>query len=458
MNATPILDTSAAEASAREPLAERSRGWPATRLAAWSTTLALAIAVIGPAAVGRGFGFEWLLLVTAGIAVTAAAKALYEACDRALGRPGARHHLIGAGATALLSTAAMGGASALTGVGDLLPVRAAVTAVLTVAALVTAGVIRDAEIRTWLGLRRVYFVGSPASQQDLEQELAHRRDARLVGAQPAGAQPRDAGLVGTVLDSGATVLVLDAEAMRSSELVDAASRLRLAGLRIRDLVDYYEGEFKKVPLSELSPTWFLFDIAPIHRRGIAGAVRRVLETALATGILVISLPALLLAGAAIRLTSPGPALYRQRRVGKGGAQFTLLKLRTMVASADGDAAWAPSQAARVTTVGRFLRRFRVDELPQLWNVIRGELALIGPRPEQVPIVERLDRELPYYSARHCIRPGITGWAQVTLGYAGSPEGTVAKLQRDLWYIKHSCLRLDALIIWLTIKTVIAGRG
>jgi lipopolysaccharide/colanic/teichoic acid biosynthesis glycosyltransferase len=113
---------------------------------------------------------------------------------------------------------------------------------------------------------------------------------------------------------------------------------------------------------------------------------------------------------------------------------------------------------RITRVGRFLRRFRIDELPQLANVIRGDLALIGPRPEQVPIAQRLERELPHWSARHCIRPGLTGWAQVNLGYAGSLEGTVAKLQRDLFYVKHSSLRLDALILWLTFKTLIAGRG
>ena len=105
-----------------------------------------------------------------------------------------------------------------------------------------------------------------------------------------------------------------------------------------------------------------------------------------------------------------------------------------------------------------MRRFRIDELPQLWNVLRGDLALIGPRPEQVPIVERLVNEIPYYNARHCIRPGLTGWAQVTLGYGGSFDGTLAKLQCDLYYIKHRSLRLDALIVWLTLRTVLAGRG
>ena len=186
--------------------------------------------------------------------------------------------------------------------------------------------------------------------------------------------------------------------------------------------------------------------------------RRVVQAVIATVLLLTSLPALLAAMAAIKLTSPGPALYRQRRVGKGGAHFTLLKLRTMTQSSQTAATWATSEIHRVTVVGRFLRRFRLDELPQLWNVIRGDLALVGPRPEQVPIAERLDSELPYYGARHCIRPGITGWAQVNLGYGGSFEGTVAKLQRDLYYVKHASLRLDLLILWLTFKAVIAGGG
>jgi lipopolysaccharide/colanic/teichoic acid biosynthesis glycosyltransferase len=222
-------------------------------------------------------------------------------------------------------------------------------------------------------------------------------------------------------------------------------------------VSYYESEFKKVPLSELSPTWFLFDISSIHHRRAYRAVRRPTEVLLAAVILLLVSPVLLLVVVAIRLTSAGPALYRQRRVGKGGTEFTLLKLRTMHGT-DTVPAWATSQAHRVTSIGRFLRRFRIDELPQLWNVIRGDLALIGPRPEQVPIVERLDRELPHYSARHCIRPGLTGWAQVNLGYMGSIEGTIAKLQRDLYYVKHQSLRLDGLILWLTLQAVIAGRG
>jgi lipopolysaccharide/colanic/teichoic acid biosynthesis glycosyltransferase len=312
-------------------------------------------------------------------------------------------------------------------------------------------------------MRRVYFIGSWESRRDLAGELGRHHDATLVGATVLDRRPEPVSgpaLAQAVVSSRATVVVLDGLAMRVPELVEAASILNLRGLRIRDLVSYYEHEFKKIPLAELSPTWFLFDIAPIHRRRPYRSLRRATDIGLAAVLLLLAAPVLLLAAIAIRVTSRGPALYRQRRVGKEGEEFILLKLRTMVerTEADAEAAWALSQAHRVTSVGRLLRRFRLDELPQLWNVIRGDLALIGPRPEQLPIVAELTRELPHYSSRHCIRPGVTGWAQVNLGYGGSVEGTVAKLQRDLYYMKHHSLRLDALIVWLTVKAVLAGRG
>jgi lipopolysaccharide/colanic/teichoic acid biosynthesis glycosyltransferase len=508
------------EAAARE--FDDAPCWPVTRLMGWSLTLALGVSIFGPTTAAHAHRIEWLTLLLPAALGTLGARALFEALGFAMGSRGPaagwrgfRGLLAAAIPAALLAATLMALASVIVGVAWS-PVVGATTTALAALVLTTAGAIRGVEIRLRLSLRRVFFVGSAESQRDLERELARRSDARLVGARTAvmppvgsltygqelgsyeymirnpatedgegrhrppraeaagpanahdaaarparhpGARSEAKTMVETVLTSRATLVVLDAHAMRVPELVDAASQLNLAGLRIRDLVSYYESEFKKVPLSELSPTWFLFDIASIHRRRIYSLFRRGLEALVGAVLLLLSLPVLLVAAALIKLTSRGPVLYRQRRVGKGGVAFTLVKLRTMAESPEPSAAeWAPSHAHRVTKVGGVLRRFRLDEVPQLWNVIRGDLALVGPRPEQVPIVERLDRELPHYSARHCIRPGITGWAQVNLGYAGSVEGTMAKLQRDLYYVKHNSLRLDGLIIWLTIKTVIAGRG
>jgi lipopolysaccharide/colanic/teichoic acid biosynthesis glycosyltransferase len=221
---------------------------------------------------------------------------------------------------------------------------------------------------------------------------------------------------------------------------------------VRDLLGYYEAEFEKVPLTELTPAWFLFERPDQHRRAVSAGARRGIVMLAAACLLLVALPLTALLVLVIRLTSAGPAIFRQQRVGRDGALFTLVKLRTMTVAAD-NGAWATDQAHRITPLGRVLRRYRLDELPQLWNVLRGELALVGPRPEQVPIVERLEQQIPFYGVRHRVRPGLTGWAQVNLGYSGSLEGTRAKLQRDLYYVKHRSLRLDLLILWLTLKAV-----
>jgi len=434
--------------------------WPVTRLVSWSLTLLLAISIVGPEAIGRADRVEWLVLLVPTVMATLGSRAIFEVIGFAVAHRGPLGRLAAAVPSALPAAGLMAASAAIVGVGTS-PAIAAATMALATLTLAAAGAARGFEIRVRLAMRRVYFIGSQESQRDLAGELGRHHDATLVGSNviDAGPDPVDsAALADAVMSTRATVVVLDGLAMRVPELVETASLLNLRGLRIRELVSYYEREFKKIPLAELSPTWFLFDIAPIHHWRPYRSLRRATDVLLAAAMLICSLPLLLLAAIVIRATSAGPALYRQRRVGKEGEEFTLLKLRTMMQSTEPTAAWGSSQAYRVTPVGKFLRRFRLDELPQLWNVIRGELALIGPRPEQVPIVQQLARELPHYSSRHCIRPGVTGWAQVNLGYGGSVEGTVAKLQRDLYYMKHHSLRLDALIVWLTVKAVLAGRG
>ncbi|MHB8689933.1 MAG: exopolysaccharide biosynthesis polyprenyl glycosylphosphotransferase [Solirubrobacteraceae bacterium] len=452
---SPSADVDVDVAIARE--LEQAPCWPITRLANGTLTLALCLAVFVPITIARAHGLTAVALLLPAVIATLAARALFESIVSAgPGRSIARH-LLGAIPASALALVLMAGTVAVLGIG-VEPVSLGLTAILAISTLALAGTFRDLEIRVRLRLRRVYFVGSRNSQLDLARELGRRSDARLVGSAAVDGPADRSILIKAVRESRATVLVLDHAATQNHQLVEVASALNLDGLHVRDLVSYYESEFKKVPLAELSPTWFLFDVAPGQRRIGDRILRRTLELAFTSVLLILALPALVAAVLAIKLTSSGPVLYRQQRVGKGGTPFTLVKLRTMTVLVDGQAEWAAAESDRITPVGRFLRRFRLDELPQLWNVILGNLSLIGPRPEQVPIVERLDRELPHYSARHAIRPGITGWAQVNLGYAGSVEGTIAKLQRDLYYVKHSSLRLDALILWLTIKTVISGRG
>jgi lipopolysaccharide/colanic/teichoic acid biosynthesis glycosyltransferase len=430
----------------------RSRSsWPVTRGAAGGMTLVLGLAIAGPAMI-RELGSDlWPTLLLPALLATLAARLVFESIDGALARSTRRVHLVAAATGATVGALLMAAANLILGIRPAATV-ALLPLALALLALLCAGFVRDLEIRVRLALRRVYFAGSAERLRELQRELIRSPEASLVGAAPVHPLLNADALADTIRASRATVLVLDRDAAHAPATVTAATVLGRSGLHVRDLLSYYESEFKKVPLTELTPAWFLFEHPAQHHRALSAAARRAIVMSAAGLLLLVTLP--LIAGLMllIRLTSPGPAVFRQTRVGKDGALFTLVKLRTMTV-ADDSASWATDQGHRVTPLGRVLRRYRLDELPQLWNVLRGELALVGPRPEQVPIVERLEQQIPFYAVRHTVRPGITGWAQVNLGYSGSLEGTRAKLQRDLYYVKHRSLRLDLLILWLTLKAV-----
>ena len=435
----------------------RSRSsWPVTRLPAVAATLLLGLLLATPTIVDHLHSTVWPALLLPVILATLAARLVFEAIDGSAA--GRRLHAPAAASGAAIGTVVMIGATLILGLRSAVAVELA-TFGLACVALAGAGLLRDLEIRVGQALRRVYFVGAGASLAELRRELDQNAEGRLVGAIGPNPPLTPEQIADGVRRSRATVLVLDRHAAHEPAAVAAATALATEGVRVRELLSYYESSFKKVPLTELTPAWFLFERSDHRRRAITDAVRRITMILLAAVLLFLSLPVLLLLLLAVRLTSPGPAIFRQTRVGKDGIQFTLVKLRTMTVARGSvtatAGAWATDEDHRITTLGRVLRRYRLDELPQLWNVIRGELALIGPRPEQVPIVERLEREIPFYASRHAVRPGLTGWAQVNLGYSGSLEGTRAKLQRDLYYVKHRGLRLDLLILWLTLKVILS---
>ncbi len=176
--------------------------------------------------------------------------------------------------------------------------------------------------------------------------------------------------------------------------------------------------------------------------------------------IVVTFPIMLLTALAVRLSSPGPVLYRQKRVGLEGVPFTLYKFRSMRVDAEANtgAVWAQKDDPRVTGVGRIIRRIRFDELPQLLNVLKGEMSIVGPRPERPEFVRALSEQIPYYRQRHCVRPGITGWAQINYKYGDTLEDTITKLEYDLYYIKNMSLALDNYILFHTLKAMLLSRG
>ena len=220
--------------------------------------------------------------------------------------------------------------------------------------------------------------------------------------------------------------------------------------RLCELSAFYEAQFGYIPLAEINSAWFQCILHPRHRIRPSRA-KRVLDIAVSLMLGLAFGPALLVLAVILRRDG-GPALYRQVRIGEQGRPFTILKLRTMRVRPDDDPTWASAVDERVTRIGAFLRRSHLDELPQLLNVLRGEMSLVGPRPEQPQYVERLERSVRFYSRRLQLRPGLTGWAQLHCGYGGSERGTVWKLSHDLFYLRHRSMRLDLKILAMTLKT------
>jgi sugar transferase (PEP-CTERM system associated) len=243
--------------------------------------------------------------------------------------------------------------------------------------------------------------------------------------------------------------------MPLSSLIDMKLR---DGLAIEESDSFYERLTGKVSTGTLRPSWLILS-GPSRRMLFFRHARRLLDVTLSSVGLVFSLPIMALAAICIKLDSRGPVLYRQTRVGQRNRTFTIMKLRSMRIDAEPDGpVWAEEDDPRITRVGRVIRKLRIDELPQFINIIRGEMSFIGPRPERPEFVEKLEREIPYYSQRHLVKPGLTGWAQIRYPYCASVEDAVQKLQYDLYYIKNQSLLLDVVTLFETARIVLFGRG
>ena len=234
---------------------------------------------------------------------------------------------------------------------------------------------------------------------------------------------------------------------------------KFAGIAVIDLLSFLERETGKVKVDLVHPSWLIF------AEGFEASVRsqfgsRVLDLVAATALLILAAPVMCVCALAILLEDGAPVFYRQRRVGYRGKIFTLYKFRSMIkdAEADGKPRWAGSRDDRITRVGAVIRKLRLDELPQLFNVFRGDMALVGPRPERPEFVERLSQTIPYYHERHAVKPGITGWAQLCYPYGSSEQDAMEKLQYDLYYIKHKSVIFDLIVLLQTAEVVRWGKG
>ena len=310
---------------------------------------------------------------------------------------------------------------------------------------------------------RVVAVAGPEESANLSRELdAHpERPAVLTWVlspqDAASERPGDQPLADVVWATRATVVVLDRNGLADQSVVVQAAKLHEAGVRVRTLSLFYDEWLGKLPVSELERIALFFDIGELHRARY-GRIKRILDTAGAlAGLVVLATvtPAVWLGN---KLGNQGPLLYRQPRVGKGGRQFEILKFRTMTPDdGAGSSRWTAKGDPRITRFGSWLRRSHLDELPQVVNILRGDLSVVGPRPEQPQYVDELEAKIPFYGLRHLVRPGLTGWAQVKYPYGASEGDALEKLQYEFYYLRHQSLALDLRITGRTVRSVL-GRG
>jgi sugar transferase (PEP-CTERM system associated) len=231
------------------------------------------------------------------------------------------------------------------------------------------------------------------------------------------------------------------------------------GVSFDHLTTVYEQYTGKIAVENLRPSWLIFSEG-FKKSTLFRVAKRTIDVVIASLALIAMAPVMLVIALLVKWTSPGPVFYHQRRVGLQGRLFNVHKFRSMRLDAEAQtgAVWASPNDTRVTRIGRFLRRTRFDELPQLWNILKGQMSLVGPRPERPEFVSDLTETIPYYGFRHSVRPGLTGWAQVRYTYGASVEHALEKLQYDLYYVKHGTIAFDTLILLSTIKTVVLSRG
>lgn len=342
---------------------------------------------------------------------------------------------------------------------------------LVVILLVRLYVFHNVDTNAFRRRTLVYGAGAKAKGIADLRRRADRRGFRVVGWVPAGGDLEisqgkgnlifDQSLVSIVDELSVEEIVIAMDDQRGNlplrELLDC----KLKGVDVIDIVEFLERESDKLRVDLVNPSWLIFSPG-FRTTPLRKISKRLFDFLASAAALLILWPAMALVALAIKVEdgTRAPALFRQVRVGQFGEDFSMLKFRSMRENAESEsgAVWAEENDPRVTRVGRFLRKARLDEIPQLINVLRGEMSLVGPRPERPEFVEKLAETIPYYQERHTAKPGITGWAQLRYSYASSEEDSIRKLQYDLYYVKNHSLVLDITIILQTLEVVIWGKG
>ncbi len=344
--------------------------------------------------------------------------------------------------------------------------------ILSLFALFTWRVVYDKFVLGAVSRERILFVGSNQVVQEMAEHIVTHPELGLsiVGYLINGVAPGTGLSGGKVLGELGDLQKIANELKPSRIVVGMTERrdkmpvpdlleLRFAGVSIEEAGTTYEAVCGRICTKELRPSQLIFS-GELGPRPGSIFLQSILNLSVAIAGAVITLPVMALVALAVKLTSPGPVLYRQTRVGKNGAPFVVYKFRSMRADAEAETGpvWASPDDRRMTGVGKWLRMLRLDELPQFFNVLRGEMSLVGPRPERPEFVKTLSEQIPYYRQRHCVNPGITGWAQINHKYGDTLEDTITKLEYDLYYIKNLSPGLDAYIIFHTLKTMLMSRG
>jgi len=326
----------------------------------------------------------------------------------------------------------------------------------------------------WCGKTRKVFrtmvVGAGRAGYDLYEMLSKRNDFVIAGfldddPGKCGADLGAARVLGgtnllpSLLDEVDVVIVAITRSM-SGDLYKQLVEAKMRGVTVYEMPTFYERVLGKIPVNHVSDPWLVsVSIPGVQINMYNQKIKKVLDKFLSLIGLTLTFPIVFMTAIAIKLDSKGPIFYRQERAGRDGRSFELVKFRSMKIDAEvNGAVWAQENDPRVTRVGKMIRMLRFDEIPQFWNVLRGEMSLVGPRPERPEFVKELIEEIPYYSLRHAVAPGITGWAQVNYPYGASKKDALAKLEYDLYYIKNLSPLLDLLILGRTIRTVLFGKG